>query len=134
MELLLNLVWALIAALMFVWWSLAGCRTTRTWRFVAGMLTLLCVALLLFPVISMTDDLNPSMMYAEDANAIKRIGRSTSAACQVTPHALPAIASAVPRISSPRLLGSLSVDRPHVSLPASRPSRIAERSPPSLLA
>lgn len=135
MELLLNLVWALTTGILFVWWSLSGRGTTRTWRFMAGTLTVVGVALQLFPVISMTDDLNPSMYYAEDVSAVKRLARSTAAAQQhVTPHALPAIPSAAVRLASPPLLGALVVECTLVSYTSPRPSLVTGRSPPPHLA
>lgn len=131
MELLLNLVWALITGVLFVWWAFSGRGTPRAWRFTAGTLTLVGVALLLFPVISMTDDLNPSMYYAEDVSAVKRLARSTAAAQQhVAPHALSAIPSAAVRLASPPLVGALVVERTPISHASPEPSRVAGRSPP----
>ncbi len=131
MEVLLNLVWALLTASLFVWWALAARRTTCLWRLLTGLLSVLCVALLLFPVISMTDDLNPSMAYAEDANAVKRMARSAAPAHQqVTPNALSAIASASLQVPLPRVLGSLDPEHSNLSMPAPRPSCLSDRSPP----
>jgi hypothetical protein len=59
LELILNLVWFAISAGLFCYFAshrVAGPR----YRFAAGLLALMCVSCLLFPVVSMTDDLNSS--------------------------------------------------------------------------
>ena len=58
MELILNIVWAVIAATLLFVWS----RLTRAGACKSGvaLLALLCVICILFPVVSMTDDLNTS--------------------------------------------------------------------------
>ena len=135
MELLLNVVWALCAASLFLWWALAGRRTSPSRRFLAGALTLLGVALLLFPTISITDDLNPSMLYADDTSVVKRMARSSLAVQQqITPQGLPAIASIALRMPVPRRLEYIGVEQSHLSVPASQASPLAGRSPPSRLA
>jgi hypothetical protein len=60
LELFLNIVWAGIAATLLLFW--AGPRVTRANARRSGiaLLALLCVICILFPVVSMTDDLNAS--------------------------------------------------------------------------
>lgn len=60
MELILNIVWAGIAATLLLFW--AGPRAAHAGARKSGiaLLALLCVICILFPVISMTDDLNAS--------------------------------------------------------------------------
>lgn len=60
MELILNIVWAGIAATLLLFWlkpclTRAGARKSGI-----ALLALLCVICILFPVVSMTDDLNAS--------------------------------------------------------------------------
>ena len=133
MELLLNLVWLFTTAFVFVWWGVEGCRTARGWRFFAGALALLCVVLLLFPVISMTDDLMRTPVCAEDAG---RNGRTTVTADHTG--VAPPIMAALP--ASYAGTGSYSPDwtrllpaphSRHARAPASRAS-VIDRAPPSL--
>jgi hypothetical protein len=60
LELFLNIVWAGIAATLLLFW--AGPRATRADARKSGiaLLALLCVICILFPIVSMTDDLNAS--------------------------------------------------------------------------
>lgn len=58
MELTLNLIWAGMAATLLVLWQRFGRADGR--RTVVALLALVCVICILFPVISMTDDLNAS--------------------------------------------------------------------------
>jgi hypothetical protein len=78
-ELTLNLAWLSISAilLLFCNWRARLSGTQRDRRLI--LLSLLCVAGLLFPVISMTDDLNSSPALPE-ASKLKRIGLSTQVA------------------------------------------------------
>jgi hypothetical protein len=91
METILNLVWALLAALMFgLWLRFAPCpgltrrADSRRMQFVA----LAALILLLFPVISVTDDLQAIQNPAETDSCQRR-----DHVC-VTPHAIfPAVAT-----------------------------------------
>ena len=73
MELTLNLVWAGIAATLLLFWATrssepqlarVGMRRTAT-----ALLALLCVICILFPIVSMTDDLNASPAEPETAKS-----------------------------------------------------------------
>ena len=72
MELILNIVWAGIAATLLLFWGRlpeprlahAGMRRTST-----TLLALLCVICILFPIVSMTDDLNASPAEPETAKS-----------------------------------------------------------------
>jgi len=77
-ELTLNIVWAGIAATLLLFWSVrspgrsseprlsrADVRRTAT-----ALVALLCVICILFPIISMTDDLNASPAEPETAKSI----------------------------------------------------------------
>jgi len=60
LELILNLVWASIAATLLLFWSRPGFTRAGARKSGIALLALLCVICILFPVISMTDDLNAS--------------------------------------------------------------------------
>jgi hypothetical protein len=60
LELILNLVWAGIAATLLLFWSRPCVTRAGARRSGIALLALLCVICILFPVISMTDDLNAS--------------------------------------------------------------------------
>ena len=67
MELLLNLIWALLAVSVFSAWSR---RTTRTSRH--GFVILICLLALLLPVISATDDLHAMRPEMEDSSSTRK--------------------------------------------------------------
>jgi hypothetical protein len=77
METILNLVWVGVAlvsiALWFLRWSL--CTRKPAARIRAEIIAMGCAILLLFPVISLTDDLHPEIL-AVDAVSGKRNGVS----------------------------------------------------------
>ena len=60
MELTLNLVWAGIAATLLFFWAAPRLAHVDARRSAIALLALLCVICVLFPVVSMTDDLNAS--------------------------------------------------------------------------
>jgi hypothetical protein len=76
-ELTLNLVWLLIsAAVLILCYSRSAISPGRRGRVIAA-LAMVCVACLLFPVISMTDDLNSSPALPE-GNKFKNLAFSGS--------------------------------------------------------
>ena len=132
MEVFLNLVWLFTTAFVFVWWRVEGCRTARGWR--SGAVALSCVALLLFPVISMTDDLARPVC-AEDAGANRRVNASSAhhagdhaPFCAALPTSYAGTGS-----YSPDATGLLPAPHSrHAHAPASRAS-VVDRAPPSLV-
>jgi len=67
MELLLNLTWLLVAAMCAIGLLRRARRepnSANIWLFAAAML---CIVVLLFPVISMTDDLHAEVFTAEES-------------------------------------------------------------------
>lgn len=73
MELLLNLVWlalAIAATARCIVWA-AGESDRR--RIVAVALATVCVVALLFPIISITDDLHESVAVLEESASLRRI-------------------------------------------------------------
>ena len=79
MELLLNLAWLLLALPAYFLWR--GCRSTSaTRRFTAVqcLLALGCMLVILFPVVSATDDLRAMRAEMEESPVSKRsIGQSS---------------------------------------------------------
>ena len=98
MELLLNALWVLVSLA-----TLAMCLRRQEEAdpehgFVFSVIALGCVFLLLFPVISMTDDLNAAALEMEDANLLKRFAGWQEA------HRVPV---QVPELAALLLLGAL---------------------------
>ena len=79
MELLLNLTWLLLALPAYLLWR--GCRSTRAGRrftAVQCLLALGCLLVILFPVVSATDDLRAMRAELEESPVSKRsIGQSS---------------------------------------------------------
>jgi hypothetical protein len=140
MELALNLAWALIAvagyALLFRHLAirgLGGRRGPRRWRcFVA----LTCALLILFPVISLTDDLHEIQATAEEAAAsvvIKRcVGNHESPPAR-TIHHIPYLFAAVTTHLAWTVVGAAAVLESALSRPVLR-QPAPGRAPPVLSA
>ncbi len=76
MELLLNLLWVLLALPAYwVWRRDAGVRQGRRFSSRQVLLALGCVLVLLFPVISATDDVHAMRAEMEDSSISKRTVR-----------------------------------------------------------
>jgi|SRR6185503_2835616 purine-cytosine permease-like protein len=69
MELLLNVVWVLIGGLAL--WSFLGSSSRSQKRFLFALVALFCAVLLLFPAISISDDLHFQAFVSEDSSASK---------------------------------------------------------------
>jgi hypothetical protein len=79
MELLLNLAWMLLALPAFwLWQRDAGLRTARKVSSAQCLLTLACGLVLLFPVISASDDLHAMRTEMEESSASKRAVRQAA--------------------------------------------------------
>lgn len=79
MELLLNLIWLLVATTLVVVWrtgwlpqACAGVSDERSLRERKrqSLVSLVCVLALLFPAISLTDDLHPAVVTLSDTKSI----------------------------------------------------------------
>lgn len=78
MELFLNILWLALALGAFGLWSLGILLTRRRHCGPLPQLALLtCVLVLLFPVISATDDLHPIRTELEESTPSKRIKKTT---------------------------------------------------------
>jgi len=79
MELLLNLAWVLLALPAYwLWRRDAGSRGTRRVSALQGLVALGCVLVLLFPVISASDDLHAMRAEMEDSSISKRTVRQAA--------------------------------------------------------
>ena len=79
MELLLNLAWLLLAVPAYWLWRRAtGPRAQRRSSSLECLLALACAVVLLFPVISATDDLHAMRAEMEDAPLSKRAVRQAA--------------------------------------------------------
>jgi hypothetical protein len=76
MELLLNLAWLLLA--VPAWWLWRGSRNARKFTSLQCVLTLGCVLVMLFPVVSATDDLRAMRAELEEPQSSKRIVRAAA--------------------------------------------------------
>jgi len=76
MELLLNLTWVLLALPSYwLWRRYAGVQQERKFSSLQCLLALGCVLVLLFPVISASDDLHAMRAEMEDSSISKRTVR-----------------------------------------------------------
>ena len=71
MELLLNLVWLLVGGIAL--WSFLGSSSRGQKQLLSALVALFCAILLLFPAISVSDDLNFQAFVSEDSNVSKRL-------------------------------------------------------------
>ncbi len=133
MELLLNLAWLLLALPAF--WLWRGARTGRKYSSLQCLLALGCVLVVLFPVISATDDLHAMRCEMEESPASKRSVRQAgqdkaslwNSRLQTLPAVLPSVTSFAPSDEHSEL--PLHVD---FSVPRSPSAFAAGRAPPHL--
>lgn len=80
MELSLNLLWLLLSVASFaIFWRDEDKRHPaycHSWR---RVLSLACVLVFFFPIISLTDDLHAAQVVMEDSNTTKRLAKSSGA-------------------------------------------------------
>lgn len=85
METLLNLVWLGVAATLLVVWGTHVARARQIRSRSLAAIALVCVICLLFPVISMTDDLNSGNLAFLEPSKAKRLLASVHLAAIVLP-------------------------------------------------
>ncbi|MFZ0978893.1 MAG: hypothetical protein WAN23_05755 [Candidatus Acidiferrales bacterium] len=141
MELLLNAIWLAVAiSLTLVWrlrWlpQLRECPADRRkWQSLVG---LICVLALLFPAISLTDDLHPAEFALADTKSLYAVAHShDSARPAPQPHSPAMGFSGIIHVSRFRLTlqpdGFSSICAPVLVLHESHCGRISGRAPPSL--
>lgn len=135
MEVLLNTIWLLGSIGAFAFWRpgrRAAARLGRRESNILATLALACALLLLFPVISLTDDLHAEQYPMEDSS------RSVMKVRNLVQAGVRAVRSAfmIPATETPRPAASLNVIWGTVALLATHPFRPARasslhgRSPP----
>ena len=139
MELLLNAIWLAVAAtLLLVWrvrWlpQLRACAADR--RKSQSFVGLVCVLALLFPAISLTDDLHPTEFALADTKSLYvSAGSHDSAGPSPRPHSpLPGL-SGIVRVPRFHLVlvsdGSAVICAPAFALRESHGGRVFGRAPP----
>ncbi|MFZ0772238.1 MAG: hypothetical protein WCA49_02590 [Candidatus Sulfotelmatobacter sp.] len=137
MELLLNLVWILLALPGYwLWRRCAGARRERRVSALQCLLALACALVLLFPVISATDDLHAMRAEMEESatnkRAVRLAGSEKHSAWVNRMQGPPALVASAVWISAPEA-GLLEVSIARLA-PLARPCDLhAGRAPPSSL-
>src|SRR5579864_1669683 len=99
MELFLNLCWSLLAtSAAWMWWRQSGQRH-RLARRIAGLIAVGCALILLFPIISESDDLHAFRPEMEDVSFKAAAGKAAKA---VSTHA--------PTLCTPPPIAAVSAD------------------------
>jgi hypothetical protein len=137
MELLLNLVWLLLLLPSYwLWRHGAGARLARKVTALQCLLALGCVVVLLFPVISATDDLHAMRAELEESATSKRTVRQAASEKNVAwvnrlqgPPALAASPARLPALEA----GLVEICVSHLARPARPCVQQAGRAPPSSL-
>jgi hypothetical protein len=129
MELLLNLVWLLLA--LPAWWLWRGRRSAVNFSSLQCLLALGCLLVVLFPVVSATDDLRAMRAEMEESPASKRSVRQapndkpSAWKSQTPPAEVGSIISLIIRVEVWRPLPAL-----RSSIPAAPAITHAGRAPP----
>jgi len=133
MELLLNLMWLLLALPAYwLWRECASARAGRRFSSLQCLLALACCITILFPVISATDDLRAMRAEMEESVPNKRsVGQRSSdkpsiSRCLSQP-AVPAVAS----VSFSPTEAPLARPMFSISIAACAPAPAASRAPPA---
>ena len=135
LELLLNLVWVMtVTVSLLVWQRLSSRNENRSRGPVTALIALVCILVLLFPVISATDDLHVAEFAIEDSGRkVLRLGLSDAPSNVQGPHA--AFAGPIPvfSLTRPAVLTPAPVGRQR-QLPsqASFQASVPDRAPPAL--
>lgn len=132
MELLLNLIWVAIsgtALLAWVHWR-RNSRSRSAPEMVRGLMVLICVLALLFPVISISDDLSQTLSLAEGSRLQDVLKSPELRGIYYVASALPIIAPTLqPSSGAPRR--NLDPESPVRPQPILWTSFIDRRPPPS---
>jgi hypothetical protein len=129
MELLLNLAWASLAGLMFIVWLRLGARggADRRVQFVA----LALLAMILFPVVSVTDDLQAAQNPAEVDCCVRRVHEAARAHVPLSGAAAPPLLAFARLIEWSPINGIVeNRQTPRVDSPAM--TSIQSRPPPAV--
>jgi len=135
MELLLNLLWLTLALPALWMWRYESVRAQNCRRFarVRPFLLFGCVLMLLFPVVSATDDLHALRQEMEESSPSKRLVKQAAADKSLArlsqPGASPALISLLPFGPSDEIYGDVLVASVLLPQPAHLNER-ASRAPP----
>jgi len=137
MELLLNLAWVLLALPAYwLWRRDAGARPSRRMSSLQCSLALGCVLVLLFPVISASDDLHAMRAEMEESatskRAVRQAGSEKNSAGVNRLQGPPALVANVVWVVAPEI-GLLKVSVASVVLPTTPGVAYAGRAPPRSL-
>ena|SRR5579871_3766922 len=134
LELLLNIVWVLVVAGSLLFWRrFLSANEHCARRPVITLVALLCILVLLFPVISATDDLHVAEFAMEDSGrkVLRHLLPDTSSGIQES-HA--AFAPPVPLFSlatPPTALTFVPVQQPQLLSTSSYRNSVSDRAPPA---
>lgn len=137
MELLLNLVWLgiAIASYVILGWRLArrGRKATSPRR-VQSIMALSCVLAILFPVISLTDDLHEMQATLEEASSARLVIKQCGATHLLTAkRALHSIHLAAPSFATAMhwtVLGGVTIQKVSRPSPGVQVSKLSRAPPP----
>jgi hypothetical protein len=130
MELLLNLAWLLLA--LPAYWLWRRSAQERGYSSLQCLLTLACALVILFPVVSATDDLHAMRAVMEEPGTNKKIRQAGNDRIPAGSRGeFSAVVAAVVAISAPGLDGRLEMTTPRSILPVAHAVLRAGRAPPS---
>ncbi|MGH9431430.1 MAG: hypothetical protein ACRD3T_07790 [Terriglobia bacterium] len=140
MELLLNLLWVVIALGSFAWWRRVvgiGRRSRGRVEPLLPLVALVCALAILFPAISVTDNLHPELFVAEDGAASRRAMAAVAGAGHALlnrpGHASPPVLLPSSTLPFSSALIGLSVRTGNFLPLSATPTRLLpSRAPPSL--
>jgi hypothetical protein len=136
MELLLNLLWLMLALPAVLIWRhhLTSARATGRFSGSHSIVLLCCLLALLFPIVSATDDLHPLRIEIEESSPSKRVVKQSPAPASPAwgnAGGLPALLpQSAWRRDANETLGLVAIDLPVSPQPAPA-STIGSRAPPS---
>lgn len=137
MELLLNLIWLLLAVPAYwLWRRSRRLPQQRRSSSLQCLLALGCALVILFPVVSATDDLHVMRAEMDESQPGKRSARQASSDRSLGTSRLQTPPALVSTLAMPALAGDsgLLVLRPVVVLPVGVPTPRSVRAPPALFA
>ena len=135
LELLLNIVWVLVVtASLLVWRRFSSANEHSSRRPVTALVALVCILVLLFPVISATDDLHVAEFAMEDSGrkVLRHLLPDSSSGIHAS-HA--AFAPPVPLfcLAIPLALTVVPIQQPQLLSTSSYRESVSDRAPPALV-
>jgi hypothetical protein len=136
MELLLNLLWLMLALPAVLIWrqDLTSARAAGRFSGSRSIVLLCCLLALLFPIVSATDDLHPLRIEIEESSPSKRVVKQSPGAASPAWGNAGGLPALLPqqawRRDAKETLGLVAIDLP-VSPEQALASTIGSRAPPS---